>query len=709
MRLRILTYICATAVVAMLVACSTPDTADDDPDVAQQPEETVDEQLDQLEEKAADGEFVVDFRDRSIDLYPYIQGFPYTRFTPKLEYGFMVYFETTPDGEWMQLLRFDEDDERIDVTQGERVHDVDWSTRNWRRAQYNDVLERLLFMADEQNDEVFNLYALDLDSGEMEMLTDVDYLYGYGFSDDHTLLGYVVRHGSSEPFNSCLHIRDLETDEDTEIWCDEGGEDRLTWTGMDFSDDDESVVVRMQHDGNRNTTNIGRFSISEPSQPEFLLERGVEHLTLSPMRDTYDGNQLLYVSAKRGINNIYRHDLETGESERLTDLEHDIASAIVVERQDHPPVLLVLLDLPYGTIAELRDPTDGELLWSQRRGESITVRDDHAGEALLALSSVDTPFRMEQASIDIEAGLDALDDADEAPQLVTEYFAGIPDELADEIVQCDVERIEYPTFDEVDGETRMLHAYLYEPRDQPPKTERIAQITAFYGGSNNFRTPYQIMCEAGITTLSPAPRGSRGFGAEFAALNDGDLGGDDIVDLIYAARWLEEHHGFQPHQIGVRGASHGGYATMRALTFPPQTNERDEFYPFGFGHSHAGVSDLLHFYNTSNIPDWLVLLAGDPDEEPERLEQRSPLTHIDRLESPLLLTHGTHDSRVPADESERFAKAAKELNLPVTYEEFEGQGHGISGLDNRLRYYRSIFEFLETEVDPQLEQASDVD
>ena len=697
----------ATGLLAAVLAIGCAST----PDAPQDEAPAEGDIADAESEAGDDGEYIVEFRDRNIDLHPYVQGFPYTQLMPDLEQGLMLFFETTPDGKWLKHLQFDDGDE-IDWADAQQVNDLDWSTRNFRRGQYNEYLDQFVFMGDEQNDEIFNIYALNIDDGALETLTDVDYTYGYGFSDDHRLMGYVVRHGDSEPFNSCLHIRDFESGDDTELWCDDGGDDRLTWTGVDFADDARSVVVRMQHDGDRSRTNLGRFELDDPDEPQLLLERGVEHLSLWSMRDTYDGDELLYVSSQRGINDVYHLDVESGESRRLTDLEDDISSAVILDNDDAPTLLALALDRPYGTILEIRDPENGALLWQQERPESISFRDDHAGQALLAMSSVDTPFRMEHATLDVADGLVELDDIDADDSAVgidTRHFASIPDELADDLRQCHVERIEYPTFDDVDGQPRTLHAYLYEPTDPPADSERLARITAFYGGSNAFRSSHQIMCEAGITTLSPAPRGSRGFGAQFAALNDGDLGGDDIVDIIYAARWLEEHRNFEPRQIGVYGSSHGGYATMRALTFPPETNDRDISYPFGFGHSHAGISDLLHFYETSNIPDWLVLLAGDPETETEKLRQRSPLHHVERLDAPLLLTHGSHDSRVPVDESRRFAEAADDVGGAVTYEEFDGQGHGIDGLSNRMRYYRAIFDFLEHQVDPQLgeEAASD--
>ncbi len=682
------TPIPALALLALLVAaCSSAPAADDDPTPA--PEQASGEEA---SADVAQRDYHLTFRDRTIDLYPYVQGFPYAGLMPDLEFGHMLYFETTPDAEVLRILDI-EPDEPIDLTEGRQLGDVDWSTRSFRYGEYNPLIERFVFLGDESNDEEFNLFTLDLDSGDIDALTDVDYIYGFGFSPDHQTLGYIARHGDSEPFNSCLTLLDLEEHSEEQIWCDEGGADRLTWSYVDFAPDGDSLIVRMQHDGDRSTTNIGRFHADAPGEPELLLERGVEHLSLWWLEDSYDGDELIYVSSHTGINNLYRHRLEDDpdDSKALTDLSHDITSAAIVGDDD--PALMLIQYLPTGSILELLDPTDGTALYRRESDDNLSLRDHHGATSLLTMASVHTPFRMQVADLHRDG-----DDVD----LHTSHFASLPEELADQLIQCDVTQVDFPTFDEVDGTPRMLHGYYYEPLEPPEDAQRLVQLTAFYGGGNQFRTDHQIMCEAGIATFSPAPRGSRGFGAEFAALNDGDLGGDDIIDLFYAARWLEANHHYRPWQIGVHGASHGGYAAMRALTFPPETNDRDDHYDFGFGLSHAGISDLMHFYRTSNIPDWLVLLVGDPDTEADRLRQRSPIHHIDRLQAPLLLTHGSQDSRVPLDESQRMYDAATEASKPVYLEIFEGQGHGIRGLDNRLRYYRAIFQFLEDQVDPRL-------
>jgi dipeptidyl aminopeptidase/acylaminoacyl peptidase len=135
---------------------------------------------------------------------------------------------------------------------------------------------------------------------------------------------------------------------------------------------------------------------------------------------------------------------------------------------------------------------------------------------------------------------------------------------------------------------------------------------------------------------------------------------------------------------------------MRCLTFPPKTNGRGESFDFGFGHSHAGFSDIASFYDTCNIPDWVIQEAGDPATERDKLFDRSPIAHVDRLQAPILLTHGENDWRVPVAQSRRFVDKARAFGKVVAYVEFPGQGHGIDGLENNLAYYQVLFDFYES-------------
>jgi len=239
----------------------------------------------------------------------------------------------------------------------------------------------------------------------------------------------------------------------------------------------------------------------------------------------------------------------------------------------------------------------------------------------------------------------------------------------------------------------MLHAYLYTPSDLPKDSNPLVRMLAFYGGENDFSTDNQIFCQAGIVTFSPSVRGSTGFGTDFYRLNDGDLGGNEIVDLFAGARWLMTQ-GYLSDRIGVYGRSHGGYATMRALTFPPGTNGHNDVFPFAFGMADAGFSDIISFHDQCNIPDWVLLEAGDPATEREKLMDRSPLHHVDKLNAPLFLSHGENDQRVPVSGSRQMAEACTQAGQNCTYLEFPGQGHRVRGLTNEQALYQARLAFL---------------
>jgi dipeptidyl aminopeptidase/acylaminoacyl peptidase len=638
-------------------------------------------------------EYTVEFQGRSIDLRPYLQSFPYDGWTASYSAGRLFYFQDTPDGRFllMQPLR----EGRLDPEAGRRVHAIDWSQRGFWRLEHDSIRGSMIVLGDERNDERFNLYRLDLADGGLRALTDVPYLYGWDFSRDRQSIGYIARYGTTEPYRNCLRILDLRSDRSREVVCEEGADHRIVWTGVDFSPDDRGVVLRVTRDGDRNQGNLAWVDLTAATpRLELLLPEGVTRyaFALGPLGRWAAPDRFLYVSDESGYANVYQYDLQARTSRSVTRVREE--STFESIEIDGRSLLLVTHQRPYETEMVVLDPQSGEELGRQTVSASLAVLGfDDRNRFLVSRSSAASPFQADEMRIGLEGGRAVWR---------MEPRIRLPERLAGAIEQCDVERVRLPTFDTdpATGERRLLHAFLMTPkRPRENRAERLAVITSFYGGGNAFDIRAQVFCEAGIAWLSPAVRGSSGFGREFMALNDGDLGGDEIVDLFHAARFLEQRLGLEPWQIGVAGHSHGGYATMRALTFPPSTNQRGESYPFGFGIGHAGFSSILTFYEATNIPDWIILEAGDPATERDKLLDRSPLTHVERLRAPLLLVHGANDSRVGVTESRQFAARAQELGRPVRYVEFPGQGHSIVGLENQVRDFRIQFEFLREVVE----------
>ena len=73
------------------------------------------------------------------------------------------------------------------------------------------------------------------------------------------------------------------------------------------------------------------------------------------------------------------------------------------------------------------------------------------------------------------------------------------------------------------------------------------------------------------------------------------------------------------------GASHGGYATLRAITLPENFCGVNTDFNFGFAICECGFADLEDFYQTSRIADWLVDLLGPYPENKELYQERSPI------------------------------------------------------------------------------------
>ena len=75
-----------------------------------------------------------------------------------------------------------------------------------------------------------------------------------------------------------------------------------------------------------------------------------------------------------------------------------------------------------------------------------------------------------------------------------------------------------------------------------------------------------------------------------------------------------------------------------------------------------------------------------------------PFLHADRIKVPLLIFHGELDKRVPIVHSEKMIVALKENG--ITYESvvFEDEGHGLTYVRNRYRYYRHLLAFLARHV-----------
>ena len=563
-------------------------------------------------------------------------------------------------------------------------HADDFAARNVWGIRFNKSDGKLYWNGDEKNDEVLNLYRFDTATDGLEKLTDVPYIFGWRWNKDKTKIAYVARLGTKEERLGELRILNLKTGEEKAVIKDTP-EMRFTWGSPSWQPNGKGVVLTALRDADRTFGNIVYIPFEDtPKKAIVLTDIKKPREFPGVMKKWLNENEFIYFSNESGFTNIYRYNIGAKKSMPITLYKEDIKSAELLNIGGEQ-LLFAVIHRPMENEMLLIHPFSGEVIQRKVVDKNLSVLDDQGNKMLIYTNSAVSPFQIDELIV-TKSGF--------------EFFEKIslPEDLQEKTIQSTVERVEFETFDidKTSGEKRKLHAFLYTPKNPLPDEEQIVMITSFYGGGNYFSQQVQILCEAGIYVFSPSPRGCGGFGREFAALNDKDLGGNEIIDIIYAAKYISERLNIPAERVGCYGGSHGGYATMRLLTFPGEINGNTANFDWGFGISHAGFSDIIRFYNECNIPDWVTLEAGDPATEADKLMDRSPISHADKLMGKLLLTHGENDSRVPVVESRTMADKLKSLGKPVTYIEFKGQGHGVKGLDNTIERYRTWFEFLET-------------
>jgi dipeptidyl aminopeptidase/acylaminoacyl peptidase len=623
----------------------------------------------------------VRYEGRTVELAPFLVGDPWSPVLPVWETGTLL-LDHQGARRTLRAVPMDPAGPPPDLASARPLAGVDWTTRNRWGLRAHPPSGHLYWQGDEINDEKIDVWRLPLGGGAPERLTDEPYIYGFSIAPDDARMAVVPRRGDG-PYRSCLELLTLEGSEQTPVLCDTPSA-TFTWGRPSWAPDGRGVLVRVNVDGARRRGNVAWVPLDAP-ELRLVLDPAPARRTALPLAPWLDADTAALVVDDGDRERVVALDVETGATRVLHRAAGELASAHVLA-PGGTPRLVVVEHTPVEDTLLLVDPDTGAVLDRETVSGSVSwLGDDEAGQALLGWTSAASP----RDSGILAVSPDALE---------LRPWLGLDEATAASLVRCRVERVRLPTWDQdpTTGAPRTLHAFLYTPLDGPPRARQRVRVTAFYGGSNRFSAETQAHCAAGIATLSPAVRGSRGFGPAFEALNDGDLGGDEIVDLFAAARWLVDQ-GFSPGRIGVHGGSHGGYATLRALTFDPAGTGHDPalVFPFAFGVSRAGFSDILTFHAGSNIPDWVRLEAGDPETDAERLRGRSPLQAVERLEAPVLLLHGANDSRVPVGESRQMAEACARVGAPCTYLEFEGVGHHIRSVPDQIRMYEAIFGLLE--------------
>lgn len=629
--------------------------------------------------------FILTYKGRSVDSAPYSFAFPYRLEEVSIEQK-KIYFSRHVEGEGKYLYTTQWDPSKpltLDSQSAQKVTDTDLNTINFWRRYSNKRLGGLVAEADDDKAERINLWLFEDGSDAPRKLTDVDYVYEFVQSEDHSTIYYTARYGSSDAAKGCLEELRIQEDGSTQtrqLICDDDPAmpARINWWTK-LRADAERVVFPALKDGDRNKQELYAYDLFDGSVSLMFAGHGKGWLDV--WQGWGDETQALF-SADR---DLYRYDFTTNEAILLRRFDRALSG---FQPAGHGPTsnIMVTTETPFETKLQVFSvQKDGLTSLSETTfAEDLWLADGFEGQVLIGKFAPETYAAFEMLNVSPDGRFTSQD--------AVRGLAKINDQLN----QCDVERVQIQhddTSTQSPG-SLTLDAFVYRPRDLPPIEDQKFVITAYYGGNNEFSSYHHLWCALGLTTVSPAVRGDWRYGTEFANGNDREKADAPIRDTLAVARYLMERYSIpNSRQIGTKGYSHGGWAAVRAVSYPgPEQLE------LGFAIAGGGFYDLPAVFDLANtgetnIHGWFEKEFGTADQQ-DLLRQLSPSQHIDRVSASVFLFHADRDTRVSPNQSrvfaDRLAKANKTYELLIVPD----QGHSIRGPEIWADIRQRVLDFI---------------
>lgn len=231
---------------------------------------------------------------------------------------------------------------------------------------------------------------------------------------------------------------------------------------------------------------------------------------------------------------------------------------------------------------------------------------------------------------------------------------------------CHPERIKFTGPDgwQIDGWVMKPSGY-EEAKSYPAVLMIHGGPHGVYGSAFSFQE--HLLASNGIAVIYTNPRGSQAYGQVFANACVGDWGGKDYGDLMAGVDKAVSMGIADPDRLGVTGWSYGGYMTCWVVT---QTSR------FKAAMAGACISNRHSLYGTGDIP--LVAehhCASIPWAGAEIMLERSAVSYLDKVETPVLIIHGEADLRCPVGQADEFFSGLRRLGKEAVYVRYPGEFH----------------------------------
>jgi dipeptidyl aminopeptidase/acylaminoacyl peptidase len=242
----------------------------------------------------------------------------------------------------------------------------------------------------------------------------------------------------------------------------------------------------------------------------------------------------------------------------------------------------------------------------------------------------------------------------------------------------------------------MVEGWLMKPRgfDAAKKWPLVLEV---HGGphstyGNGFFHEFQMLTGRGYGVLYTNPRGSHAYGEKFSTACVGDWGGKDYEDLMagvdhaLSTGWVDEK------RLYVTGGSYGGFMTNWIVGHTTR---------FRAAATQRSISNNISAFGTSDI-GWHFweheMGEATPWHNADKLIERSPLTYVPKVKTPLLILHAERDLRCPIEQAEQFFIALRWHGVETTFVRFPEDNHDLTRGGkprNRVEHAKRIADWFD--------------
>ena len=312
----------------------------------------------------------------------------------------------------------------------------------------------------------------------------------------------------------------------------------------------------------------------------------------------------------------------------------------------------------------------GEPDWQPLLGgeRTITLQDADASRMLFLSGDLENPGELHIAKLD-----------------------GSNERRITHVNQRQMDEIAFPKIEHLLYESEagiQIEGWLLIPTQGAPPYPTVLYIHGgphgWYG--HQYGSDFQMLAGAGYAVLFVNPRGSTGYGDDFATALSGHWGVMDYKDLMAGVDYVIEKGFADPDRLGICGLSYGGFLTCFTVG---QTNR------FKAAVAENPITDLVSRYGTADMGPWgsLSELGGSPHEIPEVYRRSSPITYAHNCTTPTLLIQGEADYRCPAGQSEQFYTHLKANGCIVEMIRFPGMSH-VASINGPIKVQKTQNEAL---------------